>query len=271
MTYLAQETSQEDGQPVELYTFNVGGEMLYYTSSDVPHTVSANTFEPVAVSRGEIAVSPEDRGRALEIELPSADPIARRYIVSVPGQRTKLTIQRLHYTDTPTPEVITIFQGFVRAVGFMNNANVAKVSVIPIEAAGARTIPRFTFQGLCNHVLYDSRCQVDPNSLSFRHDAVVTGISGNTIDVDGADGFASGFFTAGFVNTATDSRMILAHSGTTLTLMLPFGVDPTGATVTVRAGCDHSLVTCFSKFNNVVNYGGFSFIPTRNVFDSGLE
>ena len=50
-----------------------------------------------------------------------------------------------------------------------------------------------------------------------------------------------------------------------------------GSTVVVLAGCDHSVTTCDTKFNtpedtqsNVINYGGFPFVPGKNPFETGL-
>jgi uncharacterized phage protein (TIGR02218 family) len=39
----------------------------------------------------------------------------------------------------------------------------------------------------------------------------------------------------------------------------------TGDTFTVAAGCDKSLDTCISKFNNVANFRGLPFIPGNDT------
>ena len=44
-----------------------------------------------------------------------------------------------------------------------------------------------------------------------------------------------------------------------------------GTEVEVFAGCDHTIATCKTQFDIVVNYGGFAFVPTRNPFESGLD
>jgi len=36
------------------------------------------------------------------------------------------------------------------------------------------------------------------------------------------------------------------------------------------AGCDHSVSTCAARFDNLANYGGFPFIPTKNPFSTGV-
>src|SRR3546814_7797331 len=37
--------------------------------------------------------------------------------------------------------------------------------------------------------------------------------------------------------------------------------------VILYPGCDHSRATCISKFNNLLNYGGYDFIPVKNPTD----
>ena len=50
-----------------------------------------------------------------------------------------------------------------------------------------------------------------------------------------------------------------------------FAIPTLGQTVDVFAGCDHSLAICESKFANVINYGGFPFVPIKNPFNSSLR
>jgi uncharacterized phage protein (TIGR02218 family) len=41
---------------------------------------------------------------------------------------------------------------------------------------------------------------------------------------------------------------------------MPYVISP-GDTFTIEPGCDHTVGTCFTKFNNVVNFIGEPFIP----------
>jgi len=64
-------------------------------------------------------------------------------------------------------------------------------------------------------------------------------------------------------------RMILSHVGDTVTLTAAIlGLAP-GSTVTAFAGCDHTISTCDSKFNNRENFGGFPYFPSINPFAGG--
>jgi len=277
MTYTSQETGIESGQPVEIYRFTLGATMFTYTSAEDDVVVSGTTYTAAPVSRRSISVDRNENNQSLRVELPGDNVFVRRYIGVVPGQRAELVIQRYHRNDGGTPEVITIFNGFVTAVTFENDGQKATIDALPIQAAVSRPMPRFKFTGLCNHVLYDEQCQVDENSSSFRFTGTVASVnsSGTTLTVTGAAAFNADpdFFVAGFIQSAAgdDFRAVLAQSGDDLVINLPFATDPTGSSVIVLAGCDHTIETCDSKFNNLTRFGGFNFIPALNPFESGIE
>lgn len=274
MTYASQETSQQGGKPVELYRFVLGGVSYEYTSGIDAISRGSLTYLPIPISRSDDPQGPEERDNYLEVELPGDNPFAATFYSIVPGLVAQLTISRFH-RDDPSLELITVFKGFVSSVAFEDDFQVAKVAALPITAATSRPIPRFTFSALCNHVLYDPRCKVLDTDPNYRVTGEVSAVdlTAYTIDVVGADLKPDGWWTGGFVEAQAglDKRMVLAHTGTTLTLLLPFAVNPLGSDVTLFAGCDHTISTCKSKFNNVVNYGGFAFIPTRNIFVTGLS
>ena len=56
----------------------------------------------------------------------------------------------------------------------------------------------------------------------------------------------------------------------TLTLNLPFSDLTVGDTVKAFAGCNHTTEVCDGKFANLLNYGGFPFIPQKNPMDGTI-
>ena len=280
MTFLAVESSVEAGKPVELYSFVQGGESYFYTSSDTLQVVDTIDYEPEVISRGRVSEGPDERRNYLEITVPGTNLFAVNYISSVPGPKAVLTISQFHATDTPTPEVVTVFQGNVQSVSFVENGQVAKIAVLPVIGAAGHSCPRFTYQGLCNNFLYDIFCKVDPEDPAFKHVGEVLSATGSVIVVEGADSFPDGWFVAGFAQSTSglDARLIIDHVGTSLTLLLPFTENVAGLNITLRAGCDHTPETCDTKFftaedpdSNVLNFGGFPFVPTKNIFQTGLK
>ena len=66
----------------------------------------------------------------------------------------------------------------------------------------------------------------------------------------------------------TETVSVLQIYETTLTLFNVFPKDyiSLGDDVIAYAGCDKLNSTCHTKFNNIVNFGGFPFIPSDNPF-----
>ena len=266
------ESSAAASRPIEIFAFAIGGTTYRYTSAEDELVVDAQTYAAEAISRGPIAQGPDDRTRILDIELPASNEFAALYVDIVPGQRATATIIRLQRDEAPEFNTkVMIYKGFVQSVRFPSHGQKAVVGVRSIEAASSRPIPRFTYQGLCNHVLYDSGCGID-QSL-FKHTGAVTDVTGNVITVTGADGEANGYYAGGFVKPdgLDDFRLILKHEGKELTLLLPFPIDVDGVDVDIYAGCDHKIDGhCQSRFDNVIEFGGFGFIPLKNPFTTKL-
>lgn len=278
MTFDTYESSTEGSQPIETIKFTLGSETFLYTSSEDQQTVSSLVYEPIPIIRGSISQTPEDRDNIVDFTVDGNNPFARKYISVVPGNRASVTVQRLQRSDVGI-EVVTLFEGFISSVKFEQDGLVAKIAAQSIAAATSRSIPRYTYQGLCNHVLYDSLCQVDDTDAAFRYTGTVLTVTDSSITVAVAGTKTDGFFDGGYVEGlgGQDARLIISHTGTTLQLLLPFPFDAVGTSVTILAGCDHTIATCDTKFfttedatSNVINYGGFAFVPTRPIFTVGI-
>lgn len=266
MSYGDFENSVQDGQPVEFYEFLLGDIQYNYTSAEDTIVIGATEYTPVAISRSRYALGSERRQEIMTVTMPSSIAPATKYISIVPGQLCTLTIKRRHRGDS---ELVVLFKGIVRSVGYSDDGYKADLAVAPLTYALSRDVPRDTYQSLCNRVLYDAKCGVSQSS--FDHTGEVLVVDGNTLTVDGLDGQPDGYWTGGFVQYGTnDWRMVLSHTGNDIVLLMPFPANVDGKNVTVFAGCDHTLATCKSKFNNVANFGGFAFVPTRDIFKSGV-
>lgn len=266
------ESSVESSRPIEIYTFAVGGTEYRYTSSQDDITVGADTWSATAIARSGIAVKLANRNQTVTITIPAENAFGRRYRSTPPAGNATVSIIRLQRDEVPTFDTqALVFKGRVQSVTFPQNGHVAEITCQPLDAGPSRNIPRFTFMSSCNHVLFDGACGVNP--ASHNHTGEVTAVSANVITVDGLS--ASGIDARGGYAqdlTHTDFRLVLAQSGDDITLLLPFGSDPTGGNVQVFAGCDHSLTgDCATTFDNVKEFGGFPFVPSKNIFQTGLD
>jgi len=272
MAFSTYEDSIEAGRPVEIFTIALGSNTWYYTSVDGIVTLDGVDYLPIPIQREAVQQSQEEQDQALVVTLPAGEAICRYYIASVPGVQATVKIEQYQIPDGGTPERIIIFDGAIQTVTFEQQGTVAKLSVQALNVAFSRAVPRDGYSAVCNHVLYDSRCQVV--EATYRTTQEVLSISGNTLTIENLDLQVDGYYTAGFVEivgSQTDFRVILAHVGEVVTVPLAFANDPTGTQVRVYAGCDHTPATCKSKFANLVNFGGFPFVPHKNPFQTGLK
>lgn len=268
MTYTALESSTESGQPIELYRFAQGTDVYLWTSAPDQIEYNGETYNPIPVKRERVEVNPDRRTEALLMTVPASLPLVRKYINSVPGQRATLTIRRFHRTDGDT-EVIQLFKGTVRTIGFHQNGLEAQIAVMPISGELSNAVPRFVYSSVCNHVLYDAACSV--NQSDFRHADTVTAVNGNILTVDGLAAEGDGWANGGFIAVNGDFRLIVEQTGSDIRLAIPFPTSLLGVDVEVFAGCDHSAQTCNDKFANIINNGGYPFVPLRNIFSTGLK
>jgi hypothetical protein len=268
-SYDAEESSVENSQPFEIYRFLLGAEEFLYTSTIDEQVVDSKTYVPAEIQRAKIAQGKNERTRVLTVDIGVENPLAQRYVGPPPGQRAALSIFRVQRGDVSlTPALI--YSGTVKAVTFPKNGNFANMQVQSIEASSSRAVPRFTYMGMCNHVLYDTACGVLP--AGFTHTGAVTLVSSNQITVSGLN--ASGLnFVGGYADSSTgvEKRQVLVQSGDVITVLLPFEEDPLGTSISVLAGCNKVLKeNCAVIFGNEINFGGFAFVPKRNPFTAGL-
>lgn len=258
------ERSIEGSRPIELYEFTLGLLTWRFTSSE--GDLSFNGFDWVdePVSRGAPTFSSTQELTNIIVKLPSNNAVPANFINIQPASTMTCTIFRIQ-SDQDTPASVVIFEGYVSSVNFRDDQ--ASLKVNPFNQLVKREIPRYTYQGLCNHVLYDGRCAV--SSATFKHDGLVNAQDGSQISVTGLGASAAaGAYIGGFVQTliGDEQRLILDQSGDDILLLLPFQQTVLGTTVSAFRGCDHTIQTCVADFNNGINYGGSPFVPTSNPF-----
>jgi len=257
------EQSIESGQPVELYTFSIGAQQFRYTSSKGTVSFSGTDYIPLAMTRSSATQAREQRSTALRITLPTVSDPASLFIAVQPSSEMTVLIQRIQPDAVPATSSIVMFDGYVSSVVFKDS--ITEFRCIPFNELFTREIPRFQYQGLCNHILYDARCKAVAGS--FKHSGTVLSVSGNQVQIQGLPA-GSLPFIGGYVEVpgGSEQRLIIDQAGTTVTILMPFKEDILGGTIDAFQGCDHTAITCAQKFANILNYGGFPDVPTVNPF-----
>lgn len=265
------EISEFGNAPIELYTFSRGSITWRMNSSDEDVTFQGSVYPAIPLRRGRIE-STQDLGKTnLRITMTRRASFVNQFIATSPTDIVSVTITRIHNGETD--QAIT-WRGRVVNVKFLQNE--AEVTCQPIYSSLRRPGLRRLYQLTCPHVLYGSECRVERTGFAVA--ATLTTVNGNEItapefiiSIDptlNADWFVGGyveFNNGGLI----DRRFIREHNNVTgtLSLNLSFPDLVSGNAVTAYPGCTHTTGVCASKFSNILNYGGFPFIPTKNPMD----
>jgi uncharacterized phage protein (TIGR02218 family) len=124
-------------------------------------------------------------------------------------------------------------------------------------------MPRNIYQPTCLHTLYDPGCTLQ-KALFGTNGTVGANPTSFAIYWAGANAnFAQGTitFTSG-VLAGVSATVGSAVAGLQLNILIPLPAVPAqGDGFTVYFGCDHTIGTCQTKFNNLGNFRGFPYVP----------
>ena len=133
-------------------------------------------------------------------------------------------------------------------------------------------MPRNVYQANCQHVLYDANCGVASGTHASQG-TVGAGSTQTLIEWSSANAsFQQGTvtFTSG-ANTGATSTIKAAGAGW-LQLVDPLPNAPgAGDAFTASFGCDHTMATCESRFNNLSQFRGFPFVPPPQIMTCPLS
>lgn len=174
-----------------------------------------------------------------------------------------LKLDRLYMDSSMTPQgVVNMFNGRVSTVKTSRSLIEMEVSS-DLELLNVN-MPRNLYQAGCMNTLYDASCGLYSSNLASTL-TVGAGSTASTIYCTSTK--ATGWFDLGGLifntgNNANALRTIKSWDGTKLELVSPLPATPAvGETFYAYPGCDKTKTTCSSKYNNVVHFRGFPFIP----------
>lgn len=262
MTYAEHESSIADGAPVELYEFAWGAvEPQLYTSADGDYELDGDTYTAATLRRSQIEASAERARNAITITCARTFPIAELFRIAPPTEVIAVTIRRQHRGDA---DVAVIWQG--RVLNCEWSGAQATLNCEPVSSSLKRNGLRRKYGRQCPHVLYGPGCGVDRATHSIT--TTVTSSSGLVLNVAALDDkpYAGGFVSWTKPDGGVELRFIRSFTGLALTLTQPFYGIPDDAEVEVSPGCTHTRLMCDGTYDNLPNYGGFPFVPSKNPF-----
>jgi len=257
VSYATIDISAQSAQPVWLYEFVQGSTAWRYTSAPVAQTHATHTWTPLPVAHTEITQSSEMSRQGITLTFPRTDTFAIQFVRDTVDAVTTVTLYRGHPSDG---EFVTFWKGRVSA-GKAGGQRI-EVECESIFTSLRRAGLRARYQRNCRHALYQRGCNL--NRASFAVAGTVSAISGNTVTVSAASAQPNGYYLGGMIMHNGVLRMIVNHVGSVLTLFRPLPGLAVSNAVTIYPGCDRSLATCISKFDNRANFGGFPWLPQKN-------
>lgn len=265
MSYIEVETSTASGLPIELYEFSRGGVQYWrFNNTDSDYVRGGLTYKTMQVERGKIQQTSDPDKNDLTLTFPRSLQFAVSMLRHSPEEVTTLTIYRGHIGDD---DFITYWKGRILAV--TASGNEIEMNLESIFTSMQRYGLRARFEFGCRHALYGPACGV--SEVDYKFIGRVANLSGLEMDIYGANAQPDGWYTGGVLHWGGHGlRMISSHVGNRIAINRPFSELRNGVTINLYPGCDRSVETCIHKFNNVANFGGFPWIPSRNPFDGSF-
>lgn len=252
------------------------GQILRHTNADMPVVWDGQTYEAhkLIIKRGatRVAVGLDVDSNTLEI---AAEPDYRleglQWSEAALGgalDGARVVIERIFFSDWATPVgAVVIFSGRVSDVSGSRSA--VKVDVkSDIELLNVSS-PRNIYQSGCMRTLYDGGCKVNREKFTVNGRVAANSATGTELacNLTQADGwFNQGVikFTSG--RNAGLSRTVKEHKNGRLSFALRLPFPPqSGDVFKIYPGCDKRQETCGKKFDNIVHFRGFPYIPAADT------
>lgn len=216
-----------------------------------------------SISRSEMESKSQLTKASVTINIPIDHPLAKYMLITYFEQSVTMTIfEKIDST------VSVFWKGRLANIQPSNTS----LSLVfeSIFTSLRRPGLRATFQRTCRFALYGKGCLLNPDD--FEVSGVVSSIVSNTLTITEADAFNDGHFLGGMIASPDGTlSYITGHVGSEITvqrisksMLSAFELTGAATAVTLYPGCDHSRTTCHTKFDNVLNYGGFDWIPNKN-------
>lgn len=265
MTFNANEASVESGRPLKLYEFVFGSAVWRYTNADRTVSYGGNDYASMAISDDGRRLSGEPGADEFVITVPANHPLVPLFRITAPASDVRVTVREMHYGDS---DARIYFPGVIQSV---RRPGIAKAEFVCLSNMSSLGRPglRLGYSRNCPYVVYDTLCKVNPTPFGVA--GAVSAKTGTTIIAaawnSGDTRYALGFVQWIRVDGQTDRRTIEAQAGGVLTLLGGTDGIVVGTSVTAYPGCARTIAVCASRFNNVVNYGGFPAMPGKSPFD----
>lgn len=242
----------------ELFVFLQGARGWYFTSAAQEILYQSRKFVPTAIKRSEVRQSSEVFKNAITLEFPARHTFAGNFLHSTAEEVTTLTVLR-----KVDDAVATYWKG--RVVSAKADGSVIKIECESVFTSLRRQGLRALYLRSCRHGLYSSGCGVSMAAHERR--GTVQSVNGQRVLLAQSVG---NDLAGGIIKTQDGvPRYIRAQNGAELLLSRALDIA-VGEAVFLYPGCDLQMQTCINHFNNLDNFGGFPWIPSKTPFEGNI-
>lgn len=239
------------------------GEVLGFTSFDCDLAVDSMTYKADAAFQ---ASALESRNALSTDNLSIAgliadEAISETDILSGRYDHARVDVYLCNWADV-TQGVMQLRRGFIGEVtvkGGQYQAELRGLHDLLQRPVGDRFTPS------CRHDLGDAECTVDLGPLTVT--GTVTSAASSAVFTDGARTEDDSEFDGGLLTWTSGANAGFAteikryeDKAFSLWLAAPFAVAA-GDEYAATPGCDKRLATCKTRYDNVINFGGFPYLP----------
>lgn len=260
----------------ELYRIVLDTNVWTWTSANEAVEHNGETYTPTPIARAQIEDTSDIHRANLRLTVPRTNPVAAIYLRSVPDHLASVTIFKQDESGTGVHWKGRI--AVVRASG-----SEATIECESVFTSLRRHGLRARYQRSCRHLLYHRGCRLDRADFATVGAPSALDSTGTVVAIPQATLEADGWYLGGILDFDGTLRFIARHVGTVITIQRAidglaealanhgygnsYGKFYGDLTVTIHPGCDRTIKTCRDKFDNLANYGGFPWIPSRNPID----
>ena len=253
---------------VELYAFEGASGSFRLTPHEFDVQIGGDRYERCPLERSALALGAEAAKSALELKLPPDHALVRHLLqATLTGEATAVRLRVAQRVGLGDYWALSGTRWMGRVLGVEVADDAARIRCESAQVSLKRIGLRRLYSRACSHVLYSAACGANPITAH----AVVDTSDGRSVWLaGGVPAAVAGMLAGGWLQTPAGARhMIVSESPAGVELLYPVPIA-VGISVTLTAGCDHSTTTCAARFDNLANYGGFPFIPSKNPFSTGI-
>lgn len=269
MSFASQETSIDSGEPIDLYVFTYGAgptDFFAYTDAEDDFTWLGVEVFARQIEHDDIQSSGTTDKTTMEIRMLNTDPVAEMFRVYPPSFPISVIIYRGH---VGSDDFLLQWSGKVLSCA-RDGALQARLTCEPSTISLRRIGLRRSFQYMCPFPLYGAECKANKAAATIT--VIPSVVESRKIVLDtviaNPPHYAGGIVE--WVNTEgrTEYRTVLTVDvvGSTTELVVS-GITrglAVGDMFLLSKGCAHNMTACSTVHNNILNYGGQPYIPTKN-------